>query len=604
MCGIVGASTANDAVEYLLTGLQRLAYRGYDSAGVATLNGRALELRKTVGKLENLAALVETHKPAGRTGIGHTRWATHGKPTEINSHPHMFGDVALVHNGIIENFRELRELLADRGHVFESETDTEVVPHLLQDFLLQGKNPLEALNATLPLLDGSYAIAFVVKGHPGTIFVARRGSPLVIGHSDNAMFVASDGLALAPFTNRLTYLEEGDCAVIRQREVEIRDGTGARSQRRLVLSQFAKGATEKGGFRHFMLKEINEQPAVIRRTLSLYIDKSETIPALPFKWTDITRLSISGCGSSVYAAAIAKYWFEAVARLPVDVDIASEYRYRTRLPDERSAVLFISQSGETADTLAALRDTQEEGLPTVGLVNVPESSIAREADVALRTYAGPEISVASTKAFTAQLTVLACLVIAAAKERDTLSAEDISRFENAIVRLPLVIERVLEHTGAIEHIARQITGSKSAMFLGRGTAYPLALEGALKLKEVSYIHAEGFSAGELKHGPITLIDEQMPVFVIMPKNKLFGKTLSNMHEVRAHGAQVYAITDDRGATELGAIADQVIVVPIEHPLVTPIAMVVPLQMLAYHVAIRKGTDVDQPRNLAKSVTVE
>ncbi len=604
MCGIVGAVTASDVTEHLLTGLKRLEYRGYDSAGIATLKSRELEFRKTVGKLEKLTELVAAEPISGPTGIGHTRWATHGKPSVINSHPHLFGDIALVHNGIVENYRELRNDLAERGHVFESETDTEIIPHLLQDCLLIGKSPVEAMTQILPKLEGNYAIVFMVIGHADTIFASRRGSPLVIGHGDNAKFIASDGLALAPFTNQLTYLEEGDCAVITQRKVEIRDAAGTAGKRLHVLSQFAKDAVEKGGFRHFMAKEIYEQPAVIRRTLSAYLDNANTIAELPFTWEDLSRLSIVACGSSMYAAQIAKYWFEAEAKLPVDIDISSEYRYRTKPVVRGNGVLLISQSGETADTLAALYDAKDNDLPTVSLVNVPESSLARETDATLHTFAGPEISVVSTKAFIAQLTALACLVMTAAKARNVAGAKQIDNFESAIVRLPLIIERILEHPTAIESAATLIALHNNALFMGRGTAFPLALEGALKLKEISYIHAEGFGAGELKHGSIALVDRQMPVIVIAPKNELFGKTLSNINEVKSYGAQLCAITDESGYAELKELAEHTVVVPAKHPLVAPIAMSVPLQLLAYHVAIRKGTDVDQPRNLAKSVTVE
>ncbi len=604
MCGIVGAVTASDVTEHLLTGLKRLEYRGYDSAGIATLKSRELEFRKTVGKLEKLTELVAAEPISGPTGIGHTRWATHGKPSVINSHPHLFGDIALVHNGIVENYRELRNDLAERGHVFESETDTEIIPHLLQDCLLIGKSPVEAMTQILPKLEGNYAIVFMVIGYADTIFASRRGSPLVIGHGDNAKFIASDGLALAPFTNQLTYLEEGDCAVITQRKVEIRDAAGTAGKRLHVLSQFAKDAVEKGGFRHFMAKEIYEQPAVIRRTLSAYLDNANTIAELPFTWEDLSRLSIVACGSSMYAAQIAKYWFEAEAKLPVDIDISSEYRYRTKPAVRGSGVLLISQSGETADTLAALYDAKDNDLPAVSLVNVPESSLAREADATLHTFAGPEISVVSTKAFIAQLTALACLVMTAAKARNAASAKQIDKFESAIVRLPLIIERILEHPTAIESAATLIALHNNALFMGRGTAFPLALEGALKLKEISYIHAEGFGAGELKHGSIALVDRQMPVIVIAPKNELFNKTLSNINEVKSYGAQLCAITDESGYDELKELAEHTVVVPAQHPLVAPIAMSVPLQLLAYHVAIRKGTDVDQPRNLAKSVTVE
>ena len=604
MCGIVGAVTASDVTEHLLTGLKRLEYRGYDSAGIATLKSRELEFRKTVGKLEKLTELVAAEPISGPTGIGHTRWATHGKPSVINSHPHLFGDIALVHNGIVENYRELRNDLAERGHVFESETDTEIIPHLLQDCLLIGKSPVEAMTQILPKLEGNYAIVFMVIGHADTIFASRRGSPLVIGHGDNAKFIASDGLALAPFTNQLTYLEEGDCAVITQRKVEIRDAAGTAGKRLHVLSQFAKDAVEKGGFRHFMAKEIYEQPAVIRRTLSAYLDNANTIAELPFTWEDLSRLSIVACGSSMYAAQIAKYWFEAEAKLPVDIDISSEYRYRTKPVVRGNGVLLISQSGETADTLAALYDAKDNDLPTVSLVNVPESSLARETDATLHTFAGPEISVVSTKAFIAQLTALACLVMTAAKARNVAGAKQIDNFESAIVRLPLIIERILEHPTAIESAATLIALHNNALFIGRGTAFPLALEGALKLKEISYIHAEGFGAGELKHGSIALVDRQMPVIVIAPKNELFNKTLSNINEVKSYGAQLCAITDESGHAELKELAEHTVVVPAKHPLVAPIAMSVPLQLLAYHVAIRKGTDVDQPRNLAKSVTVE
>lgn len=604
MCGIVGAVNGQKTTAQLIKGLEKLEYRGYDSSGVAILHDNQISCRKAVGKLHNLASRLDGDPIDGAVGIAHTRWATHGKPTENNAHPHVFGDVAVVHNGIIENFRELREELSADGHVFTSETDTEVIPHLMAHFLAQGQSAEASLESTLGRLDGSYALAAVVKGNEDQMFVARRGSPLVAGHGDGAMYVASDGLALSPMTNKLTYLDEGDWAVVDHGGLEVRDARGASCHRTQVISNLTSDAADKNGFDHYMLKEVHEQPAVIRQTLGAYLGEEAHTPELPFQWQDLPRLSIVACGTSSYAASIAKYWFETYARLPVDVDIASEFRYRNAPMAPGGAALFVSQSGETADTLAALRHARDEGQFVISLVNVPESSMARESDAVLRTYAGPEIGVASTKAFTAQLTALACLVIDAASERGTRSEEEIAELRTAITRLPFAVEQTLDQAGRIETAALKMTNAKSAMFMGRGASFPLAMEGALKLKEISYIHAEGFGAGELKHGPIALVDDDMPAVVIAPSDELFEKTVSNVQEVRARGAQVVAITDASGADRIKEDAETVITTPDVHPFVAPVVMAVPLQLLSYYVALALGNDVDQPRNLAKSVTVE
>lgn len=604
MCGIVGAVNGQKTTAQLIKGLEKLEYRGYDSSGVAILHDNQISCRKAVGKLHNLASRLDGDPVDGAVGIAHTRWATHGKPTENNAHPHVFGDVAVVHNGIIENFRELREELTADGHVFTSETDTEVIPHLMAHFIAQGQSAEASLESTLGRLDGSYALAAVVKGNEDQMFVARRGSPLVAGHGDGAMYVASDGLALSPMTNKLTYLDEGDWAVVDHGGLEVRDARGASCHRTQVISNLTSDAADKNGFDHYMLKEVHEQPAVIRQTLGAYLGEDAHTPELPFQWQDLPRLSIVACGTSSYAASIAKYWFETYARLPVDVDIASEFRYRNAPMAPGGAALFVSQSGETADTLAALRHARDEGQFVISLVNVPESSMARESDAVLRTYAGPEIGVASTKAFTAQLTALACLVIDAASERGTRSDEEIAELRTAITRLPFAVEQTLDQAGRIETAALKMTDAKSAMFMGRGASFPLAMEGALKLKEISYIHAEGFGAGELKHGPIALVDDDMPAVVIAPSDELFEKTVSNVQEVRARGAQVLAITDASGTDRIKEDAETVITTPDVHPFVAPVVMAVPLQLLSYYVALALGNDVDQPRNLAKSVTVE
>ncbi len=604
MCGIVGAVNGRKTAAQLIQGLQKLEYRGYDSSGVAILSEGEISVRKAVGKLYNLEAEMKSAPVDGAVGIAHTRWATHGKPTHENAHPHVYRDVAVVHNGIIENFRELRAELGANGHAFESETDTEVIPHLIQDFLDDGLEAEDAFEATLGRLEGSYALAAIVKSQKDQMMVARRGSPLVAGHGEDAMYVASDGLALAPMTNKLTYLDEGDWAVVTHDGLEVRDEHGNKVERTQVVSNLSSEAADKNGFDHYMLKEIHEQPAVIRQTLEAYLGASADAVALPFDWLKLPRLSIVACGTSCYAASIAKYWFEEYAALPVDVDIASEFRYRKAPMAPGGAALFVSQSGETADTLAALRHAREAGQHVVSLVNVPESSMARESDAVLRTYAGPEIGVASTKAFTAQLTALACLVIKAAKARGMTTDKRLEDMQTAITRLPFAIEQALEGAKDIAAIASGMTNAKSAMFMGRGAAYPLAMEGALKLKEISYIHAEGFGAGELKHGPIALVDDAMPAVVIAPSDELFEKTVSNVQEVRARGAKVIAITDRAGMKRISDDADAVIPTPDVDPFVAPVVMAVPLQLLSYSTALSLGNDVDQPRNLAKSVTVE
>ncbi|MFZ5735053.1 MAG: glutamine--fructose-6-phosphate transaminase (isomerizing) [Pseudomonadota bacterium] len=607
MCGIIGILGRGPVADQLVDSLKRLEYRGYDSAGVATLEGTQLARRRAEGKLKNLEARLKSQPLSGHTGIGHTRWATHGKPTEANAHPHATETVAVVHNGIIENFKELREQLEKDGASFASETDTEVVAHLVSSKMKQGKSPQDAVKEALPMLRGAFALAFVFKDQPDLMIGARKGSPLAIGFGEGEMFLGSDAIALAPFTDTISYLDDGDWVVLNRNGGTIHDAQNNPVEREVLKSGASSFMVDKANYRHFMAKEIHEQPEVVGHTLAHYVDMAQetiTLPKLPFDWKAIERVSMTACGTASYAAHVAKYWFERFARLPVEVDVASEFRYREAPLRKGDLALVISQSGETADTLAALRYAKAEGLHTVAVVNVPTSTIARESDVALPTLAGPEIGVASTKAFTCQLMTLATLAIAAGRARGVLSADDENKLVRGLIEVPRLMTTALKLEPQIEKLARDIAKSQDVLYLGRGTSYPLALEGALKLKEISYIHAEGYAAGELKHGPIALIDEKMPVVVIAPFDRVFEKTVSNMQEVAARGGRIILMTDAKGAEEATVASLVTIVLPDMPSTVTPLIYAIPVQLLAYHTAVVMGTDVDQPRNLAKSVTVE
>ena len=605
MCGIVGILGKQPVALSIVEALRRLEYRGYDSAGIATLENGGIERRRAPGKLRNLEERLRESPMMGVTGIGHTRWATHGAATETNAHPHMAGDVVIVHNGIIENFRELKEELAGTGAVFQTQTDTEVVAHLLAAERTKGKSPREAVGTVLPRLHGAFAFAILFKSENDLLIGARKGSPLAVGHGNGEMYLGSDAIALAPFTNRVTYLEDGDWAVLTRNSVEIYGATNMPVLRPMNFSQASSMMMDKGNHKHFMAKEIEEQPEVVGHTLAEYVDfatRTVKVPEkLPFDFKSLDRLTITACGTAFYAGLVAKYWFERIARLPTEVDIASEFRYREAplTPDGLSIV--ISQSGETADTLASLRYSKSQGQHTLALVNVPESTIAREASVALRTYAGPEIGVASTKAFTCQLAALACLALLAAKQRGHLSKALEQELVGALVEAPRHMSEILKQEKHIASVAREIAHARDVLYLGRGINYPIALEGALKLKEISYIHAEGYAAGELKHGPIALVDENMPVIVIAPRDELFEKTISNMEEVAARGGKIVLLTDDESKNHK---TFHRIRVPKAHSFISPMLYAVPVQLLAYHAAVFIGTDVDQPRNLAKSVTVE
>ena len=608
MCGIVGILGRRAVAGQLVDSLKRLEYRGYDSAGVATLEGECLERRRAEGKLRNLEARLKDEPLAGHIGIGHTRWATHGKPTESNAHPHATDNVAVVHNGIIENFRELREMLEKQGAKFASDTDTEVVAHLVNSYLLEGASPQEAVKASLPQLRGAFALAFLFRGHDDLMIGARRGSPLAIGHGDGEMYLGSDAIALAPFTDSISYLEDGDWAVLTRQSGVIYDSQNTKVNREVLKSGASSFLVDKANYRHFMAKEIHEQPEVVGHTLARYIDMATDrvmLPLkLPFDFKNIQRISITACGTASYAGYIAKYWFERLARVPVELDVASEFRYREAPLRKSDLAIFISQSGETADTLAALRYAKSQGLHTLSVVNVPSSTIARESETVLPTLAGPEIGVASTKAFTCQLMVLAALAIEAGKARGELSDDDETRLVHGLVEIPRLMSAALAIEPQIEKLARELSKSRDVLYLGRGTSYPLALEGALKLKEISYIHAEGYAAGELKHGPIALIDENMPVVVIAPHDQVFEKTVSNMQEVAARGGAIILMTDAKGAAEATIKSLMTIVLPDMGAIFAPMVYAIPVQLLAYHTAVVMGTDVDQPRNLAKSVTVE
>lgn len=607
MCGIVGVLGDHEAAPLLVEALKRLEYRGYDSAGIATVNNGKLDRRRAVGKLVNLSDLLVHDPLAGKSGIGHTRWATHGAPSVVNAHPHQAGPVAVVHNGIIENFRELRAELRAHGLEFVTQTDTETVALLTQHHMAQGAGPVEAARQTIARLHGAFALVFLFDGEDDLLIAARKGSPLAIGHGDGEMFVGSDAIALAPMTDRITYLEEGDIAVLTRTSLEIRDLNGELANRPIKTIQIEAAQVDKAGHKHFMAKEIAEQPRVIGEALRFYLSgEGDTIrlPGDGMDFTTIDRLSMVACGTAFYACMTAKYWFEQLAGLPVDVDIASEFRYREPPIPARTVALFVSQSGETADTLAALRFCADKAAAIVSVVNVPESSIARESDLALPIMAGAEIGVASTKAFTCQLTVLLLLALEAAHQRGRISNDELSDHLSALRALPVALNAALDLSGRIKQAARKLSESSDVLFLGRGPMYPLALEGALKLKEISYIHAEAYASGELKHGPIALIDKTMPVVVMAPRDALFDKTVSNMQEVMARGGKVMLITDAEGEAEASDQTWQVLVMPRIDPVLTPILYALPAQLLAYHTAVAKGTDVDQPRNLAKSVTVE
>ena len=608
MCGIIGIIGREAAAPHLIDALKRLEYRGYDSAGVATLESGKLTRRRAEGKLKNLESRLAREPLTGTIGIGHTRWATHGRPTENNAHPHATEKVAVVHNGIIENFAELRRELEDRGVKFSTETDTEVIAHLVTEEIKRGAPPIEAVKTTLPRLRGAFALAFLFAGEDNLLVGARKGSPLAVGFGDGEMYVGSDAIALAPFTDQVSYLEDGDWVIVTRAGAEIHDSGGKVAQRALIKSQASVLLMDKGNHRHFMAKEIHEQPEVVGHTLANYLDMAAArvnLPMqLPFDFRTLDRVSIAACGTAYYAGLVARYWFEQFAQLPVEVDIASEFRYRDVPLKPGNLAICVSQSGETADTLASLRYARANKQHVLSVVNVPTSSIARESDVVMPTLAGPEIGVASTKAFTCQLAALACLAIAAGRARGTLREDDEKILVRALIEMPRRLNETLALEPQLEQLARDLAKSKDVLYLGRGTSFPIALEGALKLKEISYLHAEGYAAGELKHGPIALVDENMPVIVIAPHDKVFEKTFSNMQEVAARGGRLILMTEAEGARAAKAHTMVTLTLPTVHPAVAPIVYAVPVQLLAYHTAVLMGTDVDQPRNLAKSVTVE
>jgi glucosamine--fructose-6-phosphate aminotransferase (isomerizing) len=607
MCGIIGIVGKDPVADRLVDGLRRMEYRGYDSAGVCTIDAGQLVRRRAPGKLQNLVVELARDPAPGTTGIAHTRWATHGAPTAANAHPHATAELALVHNGIIENFRQLREALAARGRVFESETDSEVVAHLISEQVEAGMTPEEAVKAALPQLRGAFALAIAFREHPGMLIGARLGSPLVIGYGEGETYLGSDALALAPLTQQIAYLDEGDWVVITRAGARIFDKDNNAVEREVTTSGASAAAIEKGNYRHFMQKEIFEQPTVVAQTLRSYvrqIDQTVALPQFDFDLSSISRITIVACGTSYYAGMVAKYWFEQFARLPVDIDVASEFRYRDPVLEPGGLALFISQSGETADTLAALRHCKAAGQTIAVVVNVPTSSMAREADLLLPTHAGPEIGVASTKAFTCQLAVLAALAAHLAVKRGRMDRAEEAEVVRHLLETPACLNAALDRDDEIAAMAHLIAPARDVLYLGRGPDYPLALEGALKLKEISYIHAEGYASGEMKHGPIALIDEAVPVIVLAPSGPLFEKTVSNMQEVRARGGKIVLISDGEGIAEAGEGCLATIAMPRVHPLIAPLVYAVPVQLLAYHVACAKGTDVDQPRNLAKSVTVE
>ncbi|MDQ3482370.1 MAG: glutamine--fructose-6-phosphate transaminase (isomerizing) [Pseudomonadota bacterium] len=607
MCGIVAIVGKQEVAGRLFEGLKRLEYRGYDSAGVCTIEGGELVRRRAEGKLGNLGQELEANPLAGTVGIAHTRWATHGAPTVDNAHPHIVVPVALVHNGIIENFKPLRDELIAQGRKFESETDTEVVGHLIARAIEEGMSPQDAVAAVLPQLQGAFAIAFLFRDHPDLVIGARMGAPLTVGYGDGENYLGSDAIAVAPWTQRIAYLDEGDWAVVRRDQIEIFDRDNEPVEREIVQSGASSAPVEKGNYRHYMQKEIFEQPIVVAQTLQSYIRPFEGEVALPdvgFDLAAVDRLTIVACGTSYYAGLVAKYWIEQFARVPVDIDVASEFRYRDPVLEPGALALFVSQSGETADTLAALRHAKAQDQRIAVVVNVPTSSMAREADLLLPTHAGPEIGVASTKAFTCQLAVLAALAANLATARGRMDRDEERIVVDSLQQAPAALNAALGHDDDIAAMAHLIAPARDVLYLGRGPYYPMALEGALKLKEISYIHAEGYAAGEMKHGPIALIDDNVPVIVLAPSGPLFEKTVSNMQEVRARGGKIVLISDSKGLEQAGEGCIATIEMPQVHPLIAPIVYAAPVQLLAYHTAVLKGTDVDQPRNLAKSVTVE
>ena len=607
MCGIVGVIGARPAASLLLDSLRRLEYRGYDSAGIATLVNGHIDRRRAEGKLGNLAAVLDRSPLAGTTGIGHTRWATHGAPTESNAHPHGTARVSIVHNGIIENHAELRAELEAEGQEFTTETDTETVAQLVDLNLQRGMDPVAAAGAAFRRLEGAYALAMIFSGHPELIVGAQHGAPLAVGFGEDEMFVGSDGLALAPLTQRIAYLEDGDWTVVDRKGAKFFGRDGQAVQREVKLTRLTGAAIGKGNFRHFMEKELHEHPAVIGDTLHRMVNpatRAVALPSVPFDFATLPRITISACGSAFYAGLVARWWFEAIARIETDADVASEFRYRTPPLPRGGLGLLVSQSGETADTLAALRYMHEQGQHVLSVLNVPESSMARESDAVLETVAGPEIGVASTKAFTAQLVALACLALGAGRARGVINAATEAAMTAALLEVPSRAAEVLDRHDEIRALAHRVAEARDVLYLGRGNCFPIAMEGALKLKEISYIHAEGYAAGEMKHGPIALIDKDVPVIAIVPSGPLFEKTASNLQEAAARGGQLMVFSDAAGAAKLRPIAAETIVLPAVDPFVAPILYAVPVQLLAYHVAVLKGTDVDQPRNLAKSVTVE
>jgi glucosamine--fructose-6-phosphate aminotransferase (isomerizing) len=608
MCGIIGILGREPVAVQMVDALKRLEYRGYDSAGVATLEGGRLTRRRAEGKLKNLEQRLAREPLAGTSGIGHTRWATHGRPNETNAHPHATDRVAVVHNGIIENFRELREELEAKGAKFTTETDTEVVAHLVAAEMKNGRSPADAVAAALPRLRGAFALAFLFDGEDDLLVGARKGSPLAVGYGEGEMYLGSDAIALAPFTDAVSYLDDGDWVVVRRDGAQVHDAAGHAVKRAVIKSSASAFLVDKGNHRHFMAKEIHEQPEVVGHTLANCLDMTAERVALPiglpFDFRKLERVAISACGTAYYAGLIAKYWFERFARLPVEIDVASEFRYREAPLRKGDLAVFVSQSGETADTLASLRYAREQKQHVLSVVNVATSTIARESDVVLPTLAGPEIGVASTKAFTCQLAALACLTIAAGRARGILSRADEQKLVRALIEVPRHMAEALAIEPAIEHLARDLAKSRDVLYLGRGTSFPIALEGALKLKEISYIHAEGYAAGELKHGPIALIDETLPVIVIAPYDRVFEKTMSNMQEVAARGGRIILVTDPKGAREAAIDSLVTLTLPDMPATVTPLVYAIPVQLIAYHTAVVMGTDVDQPRNLAKSVTVE
>lgn len=608
MCGIVGIISDRQVTPLLVDGLKRLEYRGYDSAGIATLDDGRIERRRAKGKLVNLEAKIAQEPLAGTIGIGHTRWATHGVPNETNAHPHATKHVAVVHNGIIENYRELRDELNAAGRVFESETDTEVIVQMVSMQVENGATPQQAVSRTLKRLKGIYSLAFIFAGREDLLIGARRGTPLAVGFGNGEMFLGSDAFALAPLTQKIMYLEEGDWVVLTHGGATVYDENDVEVSRSVTQSAASGALVGKGGYRHFMLKEIYEQPQVIGDTLNTMINQDAdtiTLPEVPFDLKDVSRITIVACGTSYYAGMVGKYWIESVARVPVDIDVASEFRYRNPVLEKGGVSLFISQSGETADTLAALRLCKKEGQKIISIVNVESSTMARESDCVLRTLAGPEIGVASTKAFTTQLTLLACFAIALGRAKGALNAQEEAKLSRALVEVPSRVSDVLNNDKKIEKIAQDLmVPARDVLYLGRSSSYPIALEGALKLKEISYIHAEGYAAGEMKHGPIALIDESVPVVVVAPSDELFDKTVSNMQEVMARGGRVLFFGDREGVGQVKDRSAAFVVLPKVDPFVAPILYAIPVQLLAYHTAVAKGTDVDQPRNLAKSVTVE